>query len=423
MLDNIESFKISEGIIFNKIETDKFKTGRICFNILTPLKKETASANAVAIYSLKNSCQKYKTGIELNKELNSLYGAGLSVNVSKLGETQVLSVSAQGINENYVIDKNTSISSKLALLICEVIFNPNVSDNFFNKEAVLKAKSELIDILDARYSDKRVYSKIRCNELMCEGEAYSVSSLGKKEDISKLNETEVYKAWKKLLQESKVEITALGKFKFEEILNNFKESFKKIDRNYKEFSYTNLIDKPQKMKYHEDNMNLSQAKLVLGFRALGVKSREEKMAFRLMCAILGGTAHSKLFLNVREKLSLCYYCSSSFEAHKGLMFIESGVEDDNIQKAKGEILNQIDSIKNGDITEEEIKSNKLSLINIYKSISDSLVKLEDFYTSQTFESEQLSPEECAKCILRVNKDQIINAANTLNLNMIYVLTE
>lgn len=423
MLENIKTFNISDGVSFKQIKDDKFKTGRISFNIFMPLQSETAAANAVALYSLKNSCEKYKTTTKLNTALNSLYGASLHTNVSKLGETQVLSISIQGLNEKYIINKEESVSLKLASLLCEVIFKPNLVNNEFNKEDILKAKTELLDILSAQYNDKRVYAKKRCNELMCKGEAYSICSIGESEDIRKLDAKCVYNAWKNMLSEARIEINAIGELDFDEILKNFKANFKNINRDYKKFSYTSLIDTPQRVRYHEDNMDLAQAKLVLGFRTIGVKTRKEKMAFRLMCAILGGTVHSKLFLNVREKLSLCYYCSSSFEAHKGLMFIESGVEDDNIQKAKGEILNQIDLIKAGNITDDEIKANKLSLRNIYMGISDSLVRLEDFYLSQTFEDEKFSPEECAEFISKINKDQIIKAANTLNLNMIYVLTE
>lgn len=423
MFENVKTFNIEDGVSFSFIKSSKFKTGRICFNIFTPLNSQNAAANALAAYSLKNSCEKYKTTVNLNEKLNLLYGANLNVSVSKLGETQVISISINGINGKYLPNEKESISSKLSDLLCEIIFKPNVNDNSFNKEDILKAKTELLDILSAQYNDKRIYAKKRCNELMCKDEAYSVCSIGQSEDIKKLDGKAAFDAWKNLLLEAKIEINALGEFNFEEILNNFKKNFKNINRNYKEFNYTSLIDIPQKVRYQEDNMKLSQAKLVLGFRAIGVKTREEKMAFRLMCAILGGTAHSKLFLNVREKLSLCYYCSSSYESNKGLMFIESGVEDDNIQKAKGEILNQIDSIKDGNITDEEINANKLSIKNIYMSISDSLVKLEDFYNCQTFEDEKFSPEECAKFISKINKEQIIKAANSLNLNMIYVLTE
>ncbi len=418
---DIKSFEISQGVCMKAIKDNRFKTGRLSFTMFLPLEEHSAAKNAVMIYTLQQSCKKYSNLKQLNEKLDSLYGASLNAEVFKLGESQALSISLEGINDRYVLDES-SISSQLCEFLCELIFNPNISDSSFKDSEVEKAKLEILDILSEEFSDKRIYAKKRCSELMCEGEAYSISRFGKEGDIESLNGNDVFNAWKSALLKAEISITVLGMFEFDKIANTFKKKFSKLQREYSKFDYVK-IKESQKAKYVEDNMDLTQAKLVLGYRVQNIKTFEEKMAYKLMCAILGGTPSSKLFLNVREKLSLCYYCSSSFDPNKCVMFIESGVEDENIQKAKCEISNQLDAIREGDFDEEMISANKLALQNAYLGISDSLGKLENFYTSQLLEDKLRSAEEHADFIASVSKEDIIKCAKNTSLSMIYVLTK
>ncbi len=418
---DIKTFEISDGIRMRAVKDDRFKTGRISLTMLLPLTEQTAARNAVMLYTLQQSCNKYSSSKQLNEKLDFLYGASLNAEVFKIGESQALKLSIQGLSDKYIPD-NSSISAQLSEFLCELIFNPNTKDLAFVHSEIQKAKLEILDILSEEFSDKRIYAKKRCNELMCEGEAYAISRFGKKEDIEALSDEEIFDAWQSVLLRAKIEITAIGMFDFDKIAKSFEEKFKKIKRDYSPFEYV-TIKETQKARYVEDNMDLSQAKLVLGYRAQNVRSFEEKMSYKLMCAILGGTPSSKLFLNVREKLSLCYYCSSSFDSNKCVMFVESGVEDENIQKAKCEISNQLDAIRDADFDEEMISANKLALQNSYLGISDSLGRLESFYLSQLFEDKLRSPEEYADFILGINKNDIIKAAKNTALCMIYILTK
>ncbi len=422
MTTNIKNFDIIEGVSLKAIKDTRFKTGRISFTMFLPLSKDTASRNSVMLYTLEKSCRKYNSFKSLNEKLNSLYGASLMVDVSKLGETQALNISLQGLSDKYAIN-NESISAEFSSLLCDLIFRPNIAEESFNENEVESAKLEVLDIISAEFSDKRVYARKRCNEFMCKDEAYSLSSIGEKENVIKLTGKDIYTAWRDALSRAKIEMIALGDFDFDAIVNNFTEEFKNIKRNYQDFEYVKVLSNSKKAEYKEENMGLAQAKLVLGYRVEERKTFKEKIAFRLMCAMLGGTPSSKLFLNVREKLSLCYYCSATFDSNKCVMFIESGVEDDNIQKTKIEISNQIDLMREGDFTEEDILANKLALQNVYMGISDSLGRLENFYISQCFQDTVRTPEEYSKALDNVTREEIIEAANSLTLNMIYVLTE
>ena len=180
-------------------------------------------------------------------------------------------------------------------------------------------------------------------------------------------------------------------------------------------SSTDVVKNVSKEKHITEEMELSQSKLVMGFRTQISAGDEEVVAERLMCAVLGGTASSKLFNNVREKQSLCYYCSSSYDSIKGIMYIE------NLEKAEKAILKEIEDMKNGEITDFEIEATKLAVVNSFKSSSDSVSGIENWYTGRIFNGDLETVEEVSAEVNAVTKEQIVNAANKLLLDTVYVL--
>jgi predicted Zn-dependent peptidase len=257
---------------------------------------------------------------------------------------------------------------------------------------------------------------------MCKNERFSVNPLGNKNSVLNLNPEIIYKTWKNLLKSAQIEITMISSSSPESAVSGFKKDFLNIKReniiNFK----TEFIKSAEKIQEIEEKQDIKQAKLVMGFRAgVSVEDKKDFFASHLMTALFGGTAHSKLFLNVREKLSLCYYCSASYIRRKGLIMVQSGIEKENIQKAQKEILNQLEEIKQGSFTDQELNAAKMSLKNSFISLSDSLASLENFYTSQSFDKEKYSPELYAKEIEKVTGDQVIKAANAVSLDTVYSL--
>ena len=174
-----------------------------------------------------------------------------------------------------------------------------------------------------------------------------------------------------MLKTARFEIIYVGDSDSSSACEVFTKRFNEIDRKPCEIS-TEVIREVEAVKNGNEDMELSQSKMILGFRTGVAEPDEDTMATRMMCAVLGGTAHSKLFCNVREKLSLCYYCSSSYIRHKGIMLVESGVERENIDKAREAILGEIKAMQNGDITDEEIEATKMSMANAFTSNCDTV---------------------------------------------------
>lgn len=418
----IQQRKICNGVNFRGIRDSRFKTVRISVNFFVPLQNDTVAANALLPFLLSRASEDYPDYTKLGQKLAELYGADLTASVQKMGETQVLSISIGGLSDRYALQKET-ISEELAVLLCRSIFHPLFDEEgFFTKDGFDQERRQTVELIDSEYNDKRTYARHRCEQIMCKGEAFEISRLGSKEQIAALKRPEMTECWKQLLCSSQIEILVLGDCNPDGVYGLFSKAFSKLERPAPPQCQTEIVRKVQKVKYETETQDVAQSKLVMGFRA-GIASPDKEVpATKLMTALLGGTPHSKLFLNVREKLSLCYYCVARYDSKKGIILVESGVETENIEKAEKEILLQLKEIQQGNFTEEEIRSTKLSMSNSYRTVNDYLGGMENWYLSQALENTVKTPQEAAEEINAVTREQIIQAANQVSLDTVYRLT-
>ena len=411
--------EIYEGVVFNSISVNRFKTMKLAVNIFQPLNEETAAVNALLCYMLVRCCKKYPDFTTLSKKLGSLYGAELNGSVSKMGDMQCLNIAVSGLDDRYALD-GESVSEQLGELLCEVLFNPKVENGCFDEADMLQEKRQLLDMIDSEFNDKRTYASQRLISIMCADELYGVNRCGTKEQINALTTADVYKAWQDMLKNAHFEFTYVGGSNPEKAINIIDNSFKEIKRTPIELSNDVVYTVPKENEVIEE-MDVAQSKLEIGVRTACAEPEKEATATRVMCAILGGTATSKLFTNVREEKSLCYYCLSRFYRLKGIMVIESGVETDNIEAAKSAILNEIEEMKKGNISDFEINSAKLAIVNSFRSIVDTVPGITSWYSTQLMDASVDTPEQAAAKINAVTKDEIIAAANKLQLDTVYVL--
>ena len=275
-------------------------------------------------------------------------------------------------------------------------------------------------ILERQSVDTPLHTGILAIDAMCKDEVFGIKRYGTAEKIKAATAESLCKAWQNLLKTAKFEILYIGDSPADKAKEVFAKAFANIERNVVTSS-TDVVKNVSKEKHITEEMELSQSKLVMGFRTQISAGDEEAVAERLMCAVLGGTASSKLFNNVREKQSLCYYCSSSYDSIKGIMYINSGVEGENLEKAEKAILKEIEDMKNGEITDFEIEATKLAVVNSFKSSSDSVSGIENWYTGRIFNGDLETVEEVSAEVNAVTKEQIVNAANKLLLDTVYVL--
>lgn len=411
--------EIADGVFFNSIKDNRFKTMKITANMIVPLTKENASANALLCGVLSHSCKAYPDFTELSRKLSSLYGADLGVSVKKIGDNQLLKISASGLDDRYAFDGD-SVTQELSEILCNVIFKPNLTDNEFPSEEVEQEKRQLLDVIDSEFNDKRIYANGQLIKNMCEDEVFGIKRYGTAEKIRESTPKSLYNTWQNLLKTAKFEIMYVGETSPDLAEEVFTKAFEGIDRQ-PQTVVTEVIRSAEKAKHISEEMELSQSKLVMGFRAGTAIPDDEVNATRLMCAILGGTASSKLFCNVREKQSLCYYCSSGYDRVKGIITVDSGVEAENIEKAEQGILNEIEEMKKGNITDFEIEAAKMAVVNSFYSTNDTVGGIESWYVNQLFDDKFRSIEEMSEAINSVTKEQVVASAQKMTLDTVYVL--
>jgi predicted Zn-dependent peptidase len=418
-MNPVKQIELADGVVFNSISDERFKTMKLLTNIFLPLSEETASVNALLCYVMVRCCKKYPDMIKMSRKLGSLYGAEVNGSVSKMGDMQCLKIDIGGLSDRYAID-NENISAELSSLLCEVLFNPKVENGEFDEKDMLQEKRQILDMIDSDFNDKRVYAAQRLNEIMCADEVYGIKWCGTKEQLEAVTPKALYEAWRNMLKNAHFEITFVGESNPDNAAEVIKNSFKEIKRTPVDLS-TDVVYTVFEEKNVTEEMEVAQSKLEIGFRTACAEPEPETAATRLMAVILGGTASSKLFNNVREKKSLCYYCMARYQRLKGLMIIESGVETANIEAAKEAILAEVEDMKKGNISDFEINSAKLAIINSTLGVTDTVTGLSSWYSSQVMDASVDTPEEACKKVEAVTKEDIVKAANKLMLDTIFVL--
>lgn len=410
--------QISDSVRLVSVKTDKFKTSKINFAMATPL-SGNISAKAILPYLLHRRSKKYPDRLTLNRVIDELYGAVVTPSVTKIGEAQVIGISITGINDKFAID-DEKISVKCANLLFEMVFNPLLEGESFPETVVESEKRLLSERLASELNDKRRYALTRCEELMFSEEAYGKNRLGSLEEISQLTAKDIYHQWQDVLKTAVMQVTVVGNAASDEISDLLKKKFSGINRKPAKIE-TEFFAGMQKPEYICEKLDVKQGKLVIGLRT-GMRSSEDNVyAMRVATDIFGGGTYSKLFSVVREKMSLCYYCSAQLFAKKGVIMVQSGIEEENEEKAKNEILNQLSSVANGEFTKDDLSSSLKSLADSRISVNDTPESLCSWYSTQILSDIIKTPEQSAQGLAQVDKAEVIAAAKTIKLDTVYML--
>ena len=420
-MKNLKTLEIGKNVKLTLIPESKFKTNLISVYIQRKLDRNEVTKNALLPGILKSGCNKYKTLGQLTDREEELYGSYLHAGASKRGESQVLGFSILSVNEKYLDEK---ILGQCIEFLNEIINNPLVIDGGFNEEYLNIEKEILKDSIMSIINDKGNYAMKRTNEIMFEGEPYSINGKGYIEDLDTIDRVGLYEHYKEVLKTSPIEIIIEGEFEETEVVELIKEKF--------QFDRGNIIDIPKEEYYKEvdkvkevkETMDIAQGKLVMGYRC-NVDYLDEEKYYSLLLGsrILGGGADSKLFINVREKESLCYTIYSTIQKSKSTMMVCSGIEAQNYEKTVNLVKEQVQKLKDGDITESEISNAKIAFINSLNSLNDEIGRISDFYFSQSISKNKSDLDQIKNMINKSTKEDIVEAVKNIELDTIYFLSK
>ncbi len=411
------TFITASGIVRCDIFSNNFKTDCITVNLFMPLDIETASSIALLSAVLKRGNEKFGEMDKIGAFLEKNYGASLSVSTSKAGELQSLSFTIRFLSDRFAIEKEP-VAQNLVSLLYSCIFEPITEKGGFKASFVEQEKQNLKDKIASIINDKRVYSLEKCKQAMFEHERYGVYEYGDINMIDKITPQGLYRFYQKLINSAALFISYAG---FERDTSGLlKPLCDKFEVQKRPLPKTTVINEVSGIKEVTEEMNVAQSKLNLGFR-LGKAAQDDLFATKMFNVIFGSSPTSKLFMNVREKLSLCYYCSSICDTLKNVMFVYSGVETENVGKAQDEILKQLEHMKNGEFTDEEFENARAYLIDSYVQSADSLSTLLFMQTAAYLAGHKLTDIQQIEEIKKVTKQRVAAVAREVALDTVYLL--
>ena len=414
---------LAPGVVLRAVQTKKFKTSMLGVTFLEPLREETASLNALLPKVLRRGTQAHPDLESLSAALDDLYGGGIEPIIRKKGEVQCVGFWGSFLDDAFV-PEGSRILESAAGLFGEIILRPAGDGKSFVPAYVESEKANLIDKIRSEINDKLQYSLARLRRLMCQGEAYGIDKLGSEAQAQAITGEALYARYREMLETAPIYLYYCGSADADRVEAAFRAALTDLPQTRRQpVPETLSVAEPKgEVRRFADSMDVTQGKLTMGFRVGGgFRDMETVARFFLLNAIYGGSTNSKLFLNVREKLSLCYFASSSLAMNKGVMLVYSGVEFANFQKAENEILAQLEACQKGEITPEELESARRSVVGSLRSSLDAQGRLEEYWLNRFVTGTSYTPEELAAEIENVTLAELVEAARKIRLDSVYTL--
>jgi predicted Zn-dependent peptidase len=416
-----EKITAIHGLNVHTVQTTKYKTNTLVLKMKAPLVKDTVTLRALLPYVLQSGTRTHPNATALRSYLDELYGATLNVDLTKKGEQHIITIRVDIANEKFLKD-STPLLNKAVQLLSDIILQPALENGEFVAKIVEQEKRSLKQRIQSVYDDKMRYANLRLIEEMCKGEPYALHVNGELEDVDAITPKSLYDYYQKALQEDEIDLYIIGDIDEAEVLDLVKSHFQLENRavsNRKSSMTKKTITNVNEVIEKQD---VKQGKLNIGYRTNVTYEDDQYYALQVFNGIFGGFSHSKLFINVREKASLAYYAASRLESHKGLLMVMSGIEPSNYEKAVNIIKEQMEAMKKGVFTDEEIAQTKAVIRNqLLETLDTPRGLVEVLYHNVVSERKRLVDEWIA-AIEKVTREEIIEVANKIELDTIYFLT-
>ena len=418
--------EVKQGINLHNINTNKFKTNLYAVFLATPLSRENVTKNALLTAVLRRGTKNIESQVLINKKLEEMYGASFDCGIEKTGDNHIIKFYLETINEAFLPEKE-ELDKKCIELLFDIILNPLVQNDGFKPEYLESEKKKLKQIIEGKIDNKRTYSFERCVEEMFKDEPYGLYKFGYVEDLEKITPQNLYQYYKELIKKCKIDIFVSGNLKDTDINNLIENNAEIKALEARKSEYVENKENSEKIpvreeKVVEEKMQVGQGNLVIGLSS-NSQIENEKFVMSVYNAILGGGANSKLFQNVREKNSLAYTAGSTFRRQKNTIFIRCGIEIENYQKALDTIKEQIEDMKNGNFTEEDIENAKKLIVSSVKGISSEQDTEITYYYGQELSDTFTTIDDYVTKINNVTKSNIEEVAKEIWINTVYFLRD
>ena len=409
--------EIMRNVYLTVLPARKFKTGCLSAQFVTALGRETASYNALLPAVLSRGTMRYPDMESLSAAMDTLYGTTVTPTVRKNAERQCVGFVAGCIDDRFALG-GEKLLEPMAALVGELFLDPVTRGGHYLREYVDSEKTNLTDSIRAIRNDKRDWANLRLLQEMCAREPYGVSRLGDEESVQKITNHTLYRHGQQLMSAARLELLYCGSADAQRVEEAVLQAFAALPRGeMEELPEAQIIAAPQSPRFVTEEMEVTQGKLTMGFRC----GSDDAPAMVLANLLFGGSSNSKLFLNVREKLSLCYYASSTYARSKKILTVSSGIEPKDYDRTLDEIMHQLRQVQEGQWEPWELDGARSTALNSLRSVADSQSALENFYMSRAAVDQRETPEELMQSLQAVTPERICEAAESIQLDTVYFL--
>ena len=411
------------GVFLTTLQTDKFKSDCLSVNLLTQLKRETVSMNALLPRVLLRGSAFHPDMDAISAVCDELYGARVMPVVRKKGELLCVGLYAGFLADRFAPD-GEPLLEPVSRLLGELLLSPATKGGLLRREYVESEKEKLIDDIRARVNDKRSYAMDRLVEEMCCYEDYGCDDMGAESDAAAVGYVELTRYYRTLLQTAPIELFYCGAAAHERVAAACADALITLPRGEIDYDLgtdVRMNAVTAEPREFDETMDVGQGQLTLGFRLGECMDDPDFAAIAVFNALYGGSVTSRLFEHVREKLSLCYYAWSACDSFKGLMLVSSGIAPENRETARAEILRQLDAVRTGGFTDEELQHARKHCAGLLRAVPDSPGALEEFYLSQALRGLDYGPEELAALCEMVTRADVLSVAGGIELDSVYFL--
>ena len=416
----IQTIPLTSGVTLLHCPDSRFKKSAVSIQLLRPMCSEESALNALLPAVLLRGTEKARDLRAITQRLDDLYGASIGTLVRRIGDYQSVGLYLSFIEDRFALDGDKVLAPMIDFLR-ESLLEPLLEEGVFSRDFVESEKKNLISTIESELNDKRTYTSGKMLRQMCQGDSFAVPRLGSIEAVEAITAESLYGHYQNILQTSPVQICYVGSAEANEVAELLMPLASQLAKNPEVLApQTRFVPQAEPSEFFEE-MDVQQSKLSMGFLC-GITNREEDFAaMQVFNCVYGAGMTSKLFANVREKLSLCYYAGSAYYGSKGIVTVSSGIELKNYETAKAEILEQLRQCQLGNITSEELSAAKNAILSSLRSTPDSTGALEGFYGTAALSGMLWDIPEYMAHVEQVTVEDVARVARTLELHTVFLL--
>ena len=415
----IHTVELFPGVTLRCYPDQRFKHGCLSVQLVRSMCREEAACNALLPAVLLRGCNSCPDLRDITLRLDDLYGASVGTLVRRVGDYQTTGFFASFIEDRYAMEGDAVLAPMVAFLK-ELLLDPVRENGVFRADYVEGEKKNLISTIESQINDKRAYAMEQMMRRMCREDTFGLSRLGEKEDVAAITPESLFAHYEKILRTSRIDVFYVGSAPTSQVAELIKDLLGGIDRNY--------VNLPEQTGFHscpggsyEQQMEVNQGKLCMGFVSPVTIRDRDFVAMQLLNMVFGGGMTSKLFMHIREKLSLCYAIGSGYHGSKGIFSVSAGIDSNKKQKVQEEVMAQLEACRRGQITEEELNAAKQALRSGLLSTPDAPASIEGYYASAALSGLPLTLEAYMSAVEQVTVEQVAQAAKSLVLHTVYFL--